>query len=272
MKLLLKLYYFLGLKAGLCCADTFTILFKKKNEAVPPKSMSNTGAGDFVKQGRHLADLVINYAELKPDGKILDIGCGIGRLAAPLAKYLTPEGHYDGLDIVRKDIEWCEANIAGKYPNFHFHHVNLKNDIYNKNAILRADTYVFPYPDDFYDCVVLTAVFTHMMPGDVNNYLKQIARVMKKDGLCLISLFLLTPESKEEIIHKRTNFYFVHTSDGYCLMSDKEQEPAVAYENNLFQFFLSRHGLYARNIRRGAWANGTLPLDFHDVMLITRTH
>ena len=49
-------------------------------------------------------------------------------------------------------------------------------------AETKASEYTFPYEDGEFDVVVLTSVFTHMLPDDVAHYLDEIARVLKPGG------------------------------------------------------------------------------------------
>ncbi len=56
--------------------------------------------------------------------------------------------------------------------------------------------------------VLLTSVFTHMLPQDMDNYLSEVARVLKPDGRCLITYFLLNPESLALIDAEESSFNF----------------------------------------------------------------
>lgn len=228
------------------------------------------GSGDFQKQGNHLLDLVIKYTHLKPDGKILDIGCGIGRLAVPLTRYLNVDGQYDGFDIVKKGIDWCNKKIAAKYPNFHFLYVDLKNDLYNLSTDTEARFFQFPYPRNSFDCVVLTSVFTHMMPDDVDSYLKQIALVMKDNGRCLATFFLLNEDVRKQMNEDKTSFQFLYNFENYSLMNQKVKEANVAYEEDHLLKMLKKNGLCAESIHRGEWSNGSAPLDFQDIIILKK--
>ena len=53
-------------------------------------------------------------------GRVLDIGCGVGRIAIPLTGYLGGGGQYDGFDVVPGGIAWCEKNISIPFPHFRF--------------------------------------------------------------------------------------------------------------------------------------------------------
>jgi len=90
-------------------------LFKDRNSMVPPKSMIFIGDGDFEKIGLNYKRHFIELANLQPNNRVLDVGCGIGRMAIPLTDYLSPEGEYWGFDIVKKGIEWCQTRITPKF-------------------------------------------------------------------------------------------------------------------------------------------------------------
>ena len=113
---------------------------------------------------------------------MLEPGCGTGRMAEPLTRYLGPAGSYDGFDVVRTAIDWCESNIASQHPNFHFRHVDVLNHVYNPKGRLDPEAFEFPYPDEAFDFVFLTSVFTHMRPPEMRHYLGQIRRVLRPGG------------------------------------------------------------------------------------------
>lgn len=200
----------------------------------------------------------------------MDVGCGIGRLAVPLTRYLSPQGTYEGFDIVKKGIDWCQQKITAPFPNFHFLYIDLKNDLYNLNTEAEAGNFTFPYPENHFESVVLTSVFTHMMPEDVQNYLTQISRVMKKEGRCLATFFLLNPEVSRLMQEDKIPFQFPHSFGGYSLMDKKVKEANVAFEETFLFAMLEKSGLQAESVHRGRWSNGKAPLDFQDVVIIKR--
>lgn len=250
--------------------DIYETIVNKRNPMIPPKGLIFIGSGDFKKQGDHLLDLLIKYADLKPDNTVLDIGCGIGRLAVPLTQYLNPDTHYEGFDIVKIGIEWCEKKITTKYPNFHFLFVDLKNDLYNLKTNEEAKSFKFPYPEKSFDCIVLTSVFTHMMPEDVDNYLKQISFVMKDNGKCLASFFLLNSDVKKQMLDNKIKFQFPYQYNGYSLMDKNVKEANIAYEETFLSSILKKNGLSTLSIYQGSWSNGASALDFQDVVIIKK--
>lgn len=277
MQLIRKLYYALSPSARLLARrlfflpyDLYSHLFNPKKDLVPPRGMIFIGSGDFVEQGKHLLQLVIDHTGLTPEGSILDIGCGIGRLAVPLTRYMNNKGSYEGFDIVKTGIDWCNKNIASKYPNFHFLWVNLKNDLYNLNTNQESTSFIFPYPQNYFNSIVLTSVFTHMIPKDVKHYLNQINNVLHPHGKCIATFFILNEEIKAKMDSNRTEFNFKYSYDGYYLMDSKVKEANVAYEEFFLYNIIEECGLKISSLYRGRWTGVKESLDFQDVVILEK--
>ena len=58
-----------------------------------------TNAHHFNKTGKKYVRMIIGSCNLKPNGYVLDVGCGCGHIAVPLTKYLNQSGMYEGFDI-----------------------------------------------------------------------------------------------------------------------------------------------------------------------------
>jgi len=84
-------------------------------------------------------------------------------------------------------IDWCRRKISSKYPNFHFQFADIFNGVYNPKGKIKPVEYKFPYENESFDFVFVKSVFTHMLPQDMEHYFSEIARVLRKDGRCLIT-------------------------------------------------------------------------------------
>lgn len=144
-----------------------------------------------------LLEYVIDVCGLNESARILDVGCGLGLFARSLTTFLKDNGRYDGFDVNAKAIAWCRDNIAGGFPRFHFQAIEIGNKLYNPKGTGRASDFVFPYSDDSFDFVLVSSVFTHMFPHEVENYFSEIFRVLKTGGKCLVSFWLLNEESSK---------------------------------------------------------------------------
>jgi SAM-dependent methyltransferase len=148
--------------------------------------------------GEHQVGRLRERAGLVPTSAVLDIGCGAGRVAAALTRYLDPaSGSYEGFDIVPESIKWCSRAIGKRHPNFHFQVADLHNAQYNPKGSQRADEYVFPYPDESFDVAIATSLFTHLRPFEGQRYLDEACRVLRPGGRLLTTWFLINDEADE---------------------------------------------------------------------------
>ena len=249
--------------------DSIDLFLGRRDELTPPKGkISLIGGGDFKKIGEEFLQYLIELGGLKPNEKVLDVGCGIGRMAIPLTRYINEKGSYEGFDIVDYGIDWCEKKITSRYPNFQFQLASIYNKTYNSRGKYKASEYKFPYDDESFDFIFLTSVFTHMLPKDVENYFSEIARVLRKEGRCLITFFLLNPESINLIDKKLSTLDFVYDIGG-CLTTDKnEPESAVAYDESSLLSLYAKHGLNILGpIHYGSWCGRETFLSYQDIII-----
>lgn len=224
-------------------------------DLVPPAELDFVGGVDFVRVGRHFFDLFVGRGGLRPTDRVLDVGCGIGRMAIPLTDYLTPPGRYDGFDVVPAGIDWCWRKITPRFPHFRFALADVRNDLYNPVGGAPASEYRFPYPDGSFDFVFLTSVFTHLMPADLDNYLRECARVLDAGGRLFGTFFLLNPESERLIAAGQSTRPFARAAAGCRYESDEHPEFAVGYEEDAVRRRLDALGLRVREpIGYGNWS------------------
>lgn len=229
----------------------------------------------YKKYGADFLKYFIDICGLKKNGRVLDIGCGSGILATPLTKYLNKEGRYNGLDINEKLINWCKLNISSRYSNFHFKLVNVYNGKYNPEGKKSPTKLKFPYENNSFDLVVLSSVFTHMLPKDVEHYLKEIARVLKKNGKCLITYKLINPEIENLIKNKKSKFDFKYSFGNY--------RTATIPKNNLsFEDVVGYNETYIRNLYKknrlriklpiyyGSWSGKKKSLKSQDIIVAVK--
>jgi ubiquinone/menaquinone biosynthesis C-methylase UbiE len=229
-------------------------------------------SGGFQEHGERFADLVITLGKLEPDQTMLDLGCGIGRIAVPLTRYLNDAGRYEGLDIVPESIAWCQKEITSRYPNFRFQVADLYNNQYNPAGSQAASEYIFPYEDNFFDLILLKSVFTHMLPGDMKNYIGEIARTLRDGGRCMVTFFLLNEASLSAMNNGQANRQFPFVFDGYRTESDEILESAVAYDEIYIRDLLHDAGLSVEEpIHRGAWIGQERARFAHDIVVAVKS-
>ncbi len=101
---------------------------------------------------------------LRPDARVLDVGCGPGTITAGLAGYVC-EGHVIGVDNADEVVEQAREENAS-VANVEF---------------ARADIYRLPYPDDTFDVVHAHQVLQHL--AEPVAALREMRRVARPGGL-----------------------------------------------------------------------------------------
>ena len=175
----------------------------------------------------HLNNLKDNL-HLKKHENVLEIGSGNGRIACALSTYLT-DGNYVGVDVMKPFTQWCNKTY-NQYSNFSFKHINVYNKKYNPDGKLSDVDYIFDFQDDSLDLIYLTSVFTHMLHLGVENYIKEIYRMLKPGGRCMITYFLINEETKTLMNKGKYGLKFVEYAHPTYSTNLIIPEVAVAYD------------------------------------------
>ncbi len=247
--------------------DFWTAISGKRQPLVPPRGKIFTGQGNFVAMGDEYLRLLINSCRLQAHHHLLDVGCGMGRLARPLTGFLNEQGRYAGFDIVEDGVRWCQQRYAA-FPNFSFQYIPLRNDLYNLSSSHQAEGLRFPYDDSSFDVVVLLSVFTHMQPGEVENYLAEINRVLKPGGQLFATFFIITDRS-EAHLDNSPNPFFPYRHDNYFLHHPKVRNANIAFRASFLQEMFYRSGLSITQQYDGWWAGDGAEKcpDFQDIIV-----
>src|SRR6185369_17610352 len=144
----------------------------------------------FEASGAEFMSYLRLLVNMQPSESILDIGCGCGLMALEIRDYLDERGSYVGVDLHYPSIKWCRNHVSRENRNFRFDHIDVGSRAYNPHGKRTADSLVFPYDSYSFDVVLLKSVLTHMRPAEVENYLREVARLLKETGRCLVTFFL----------------------------------------------------------------------------------
>jgi SAM-dependent methyltransferase len=128
------------------------------------KAMALAVGGQFEPFGILMRQILLD-AGLAPDGYLIDVGCGSGRLAhtLPVARYL-------GTDVVPELLDYARSICPN--PGWRFELV---------------ETISIPESDAVADMVCFFSVFTHLLHEDSYRYLLEAQRVLKPGGKVVFS-------------------------------------------------------------------------------------
>jgi SAM-dependent methyltransferase len=215
-----------------------------------------------VATGDQFLELFRTYSGLRSSDRVLDVGCGIGRMARPLTRVLAPPtGSYDGFDIVAPAIAWCQRHYQATPVPFRFVHADLGNAEYNPTGSQHADRFRFPYPDRQFDLVIATSVFTHLLAAVATHYVSEIARVLAPGGRLFSTWFVLDNDLGDHPAQPMINF--AHRAGDAMVADPAAPAAAVSYRRDWLRRALDDGPLELRSIVRGSWSgqDGPTPQD-----------
>jgi cyclopropane fatty-acyl-phospholipid synthase-like methyltransferase len=117
--------------------------------------------------------------------------------------------------------------------------------------------------------ILFKSVFTHLRPAEVENYLKEASRLLKADGRCLATFFLL---NHEQALFAATNaLKFSFGDEQWRYVYEHSPESACAYDESFILKLLEEHDLtLARPAYYGSWSGRENGLSFQDMLIIKR--
>jgi len=112
---------------------------------------------------------IIKYGDIKPNSKVLDIGCGTGR-------FLTYLSHMTKCLLfgLEPSHEMLARALREAFPKGSSRRI----------AWIRGDGQRLPFSNEVFDCVYMTSVLHHIERKELA--LQEIYRVLRKGGRCVI--------------------------------------------------------------------------------------
>lgn len=212
----------------------------------------------FIEHGNGFVyEFLVKRGRLRPNERILDLGCGPGHHARPLTEFLSDEGSFEGLDIATPVIDFCKSAYAA-FKNFNFTHADIQNDHYNAEGRFRQNQYKLPFKDSEFDLVYSVSLFTHLPPEDTLSYLAEIRRVLKPTGRFISTFFLINAEAEAGIANENSAavFRFPHNCGTHRLLSVEDRAAGVAYDESWIRRALTQSGLRLCEVTYGNWSGG----------------
>jgi SAM-dependent methyltransferase len=121
------------------------------------------------------------------DREVLDVGCGT-KFTHAFLKHDIPVKHYAGVDVYREMIDFLREHVTD--PRFEYHHVNVRNELYNPTAPPMTESTDLGVGTRTFDVIWLFSVFTHLNPRDYRVMLKLLRRYARPDARLFFTVFI----------------------------------------------------------------------------------
>jgi len=208
--------------------------------------------------------------------RMLDIGCGVGRLYLAAKPYITPTDSFIGIDVTKSSVDICNAHYA--QSNVSFVHIPSSNAYYSKDGAGRT-----PWPIDDASITLATAlsVWTHLNEADWRFNLGEVSRVLQPGGRAIISFFILdelydpsnTASSPSHVLKPDQAWVFDTSAYGSahwkCPNWAEVPEVAIAVDKPSFDEALNDARLRLVSYYPGQWKNQP-GVFFQDVAILEK--
>lgn len=237
------------------------------------------GGGDPIINGDLNFALLDRLLSLSPDMRVLDFGCGCGRLALPLLEYLNDSGHYLGIDIIQELVQFCRQEIAPHYSNSEFLQLAASNSHYKKwlsnsvppeFGIKTMDSVA----DASFDLAVAFSVFTHLKLLQVDEYLRHFSRILRPGGQLVFSSFLINSSSRHYLRQGVPLVPFgsdVFKNRSMYISSEHDELAAVAFNEVALLDVAQKYDLHPISIVYGNWCGKPSFTTMQDVVVLKKT-
>ncbi|HEY3441105.1 MAG TPA: class I SAM-dependent methyltransferase [Paludibaculum sp.] len=214
---------------------------------VTDDSYYDNPSGDYIWGPLNIAPLTAGEAYRK----ILDFGCGCGREVRRLMLQNAPPEEIVGVDISRKMIDWCSANLG--CPGVSFQHHDVWNIWYAPDNHRNRVMPLTPAGSDF-SLIEANSVFTHLLEDQSTFYLEEMSGMLAPKGLIRATWFFINKKA----------FPMMMEAQNTVFIDETDLTKAVFYDWEFFVRTTRRLGYKIVNVE---WAD---MLGFHNTVYLGR--
>lgn len=198
----------------------------------------------FLASGRAEARRLHEAFATDADSRLLDVGCGVGRLPIGLLAEFGPMREYVGIDVSERAIRWCRRYIELRHPTMRFRCLNVYNERYRPAGRKIDGAFSFPLAPSSVDTVYLYSVFSHMRGLEIERYLREFSRVLVPNGTVFLTAFI-----EDSVDHETVN------PAGYQRGWDGPLH-CVRFDRVYFEDVVARSGFRVTHLDRHAETDG----------------
>ncbi|MDB5446072.1 MAG: methyltransferase [Phenylobacterium sp.] len=242
-------------------------------ERLPPVPLMQTIGSHSPEHFRgnsvHFFKEIASRLQLSESSKVLDLGCGCGRMAIPFVEFLD-SGRLYGCDVWPEGIAWCNANLTGK-GNAEFHVQHAANNYYFQPFDEKTyNAFSLDWlPDSVLDASYAISVYTHLVVDDVRIYLSEISRATKTGGLAYFTFFMI--DKYFMIYRERTGQHtaLVERAPG-CFHAYAGQDFFGGFTARVLRSLFDETGWDIVSFELGSWANKPGARNYQDTFILEK--
>lgn len=238
------------------------------------------GGADPEAVGEACRGILDRYLAINANSRVLDFGCGVGRVLLSLLKHKPEVSQVTGFDIMPQVIKFCDAHIASAFPRTKFELLQGSNDHYNqfiaaagaspaKSHALVQTEYAAAFTE-----IYAFSVFTHVEMADFRALLLLLSKLLVPGGSLLFTAFLLTPYSRHAIRQGTTMFPLAgavtEAQENVLIGNTADRLGFIAFDLMLMQQMVFEAGLIITHVEHGSWADAQFSASLQDVIVCRR--
>ena len=198
----------------------------------------------FLASARAEAERLREHLGVGRRSRVLDFGCGAGRLAIGLLDRVGEVEAYRGVDVNGPTVRWCRGHIERRNPSFRFVHLDVANPRYNPRGRSAAGDRRLPFGDAEFDVAYLYSVFSHLEAADVEFYAGELGRLVEPGGRVFLTAFV--EEGVPAVEVNPPGYRREWSGPLHC----------VRYERSFLEGVLARGGLVLERMEQGVETDG----------------
>lgn len=145
--------------------------------SIPPRRLrARIGEPDierFMRHGAEVAEALVAVSrdEILRADRVLDFGCGCGRVLQPLLERRGRYGRLTGCDVDPEAIAWLTRSVDGAAE-------------FARNDFVPP----LPFEDESFDLVYSVSIFTHLNAQSHGGWLAELHRILRPGAVALLSI------------------------------------------------------------------------------------
>jgi SAM-dependent methyltransferase len=235
------------------------------------------GGADPEQVGRFCHHNITLNMEIKPGDRILDFGCGIGRVLLQVANKADPSATIVGMDIMPEVIEFCRDHVTAAFPNVSFELIEGANTHYDKfidRPAARSKREIIDIYGASFSKAYAFSVFTHVDQPDFPTLLSFVKDLLADHAEFLFTCFILTAYSRAAIRNQTATFKFgdmaFESNEKIFVGNRRDRLAFIAYDIGFLEDMIHRAGFVIAHVHYGAWRGCGFGSSLQDVVVVRK--